>query len=227
MIVTCNKCHLLSKGFESFTKCNCPKGNIHFIWKLLIGIARETEIYSYRRGMWQNQCSPQKLVCNVKFSDAPFSDVVSNLSLSRPRNLMTALSETKEVVKGLSFNVTTRGLVSTWTGGCLTLNSATFVSHTINRSILSVKVSGKPVEEREWSTEIKRKMFFVLSRAWDKEKNSEFQWGIEHQILGFRAPMLYHWATATAVSEVYYEVYMTRVQQTAKISNVGSVIFVK
>ena len=226
MIVTCNKCHLLSKGFKSFTKRNCPKGNIHFIWKLLIGIARETEMYSYRRGMWQNQCSPQKLVCNVKFSDAPFSDVVSNLSLSRPRNLMTALSETKEVVKGLSFNVTTRGLVSTWTGGCLTLNSATFVSHTINRSILSVKVSGKPVEERVKHSD-KEKDVFRLVTSVGQRKNSEFQWGIEHQIFGFRAPMLYHWATATAVSEVYYEVYMTRVQQTAKISNVGSVIFVK
>ena len=33
--------------------------------------------------------------------------------------------------------------------------------------------------------------FFVLSRAWDKEKqNSESPWGIEPQTFGFRAPML-------------------------------------
>ena len=40
-------------------------------------------------------------------------------------------------------------------------------------------------------------MFFVLSRVWDKEKNSESPWGIEPQTFGFRAPMLYHWATET------------------------------
>ena len=38
-----------------------------------------------------------------------------------------------------------------------------------------------------------RKMFcfFVSSRAWDKEKNAEYLWGIESQTFGFRAPM--HW----------------------------------
>ena len=147
-------------------------------------------------------------------SAMPLSPMSSRISLSRPRNLTTALSETKEVVKGLSFNVTTRGLVSTWTGGCFTLNSATFVSHTINRSILSVKLSGKPVEERVKHSD-KEKDVFRLVTSVGQRKKSEFQWGIEHQIFGFRAPMLYHWATATAVSEVYYEVYMTRVQQTA------------
>ena len=40
-------------------------------------------------------------------------------------------------------------------------------------------------------------MFFVLSRAWEKEKNSESPWGIEPQTFGFRASMLYHWATET------------------------------
>ena len=40
-------------------------------------------------------------------------------------------------------------------------------------------------------------MFFVLSRAWEKEKNSESPWGIQPQTFGFRAPMLYHWATQT------------------------------
>ena len=42
-----------------------------------------------------------------------------------------------------------------------------------------------------------RKMFFVLSRAWDKEKNSESQWGIKPQTYGFRTPMLYRWPIET------------------------------
>ena len=39
--------------------------------------------------------------------------------------------------------------------------------------------------------------FIVLSRAWNKEKNSEYPRGIESQTFRFRAPMLYHWATET------------------------------
>ena len=39
--------------------------------------------------------------------------------------------------------------------------------------------------------------------------------------------MLYHRATETTVSEVYYEVHMTRVLHTARISNVDSVMFVE
>ena len=43
-------------------------------------------------------------------------------------------------------------------------------------------------------------MFFVLSRAWDKE-NSESPWGIEPQTFGFRASMQYRRAYGE-----YYEV---------------------
>ena len=32
---------------------------------------------------------------------------------------------------------------------------------------------------------------------WDKEKRSEFQWGIERQTFQFHTLMLYHWATGT------------------------------
>ena len=50
---------------------------------------------------------------------------------------------------------------------------------------------------------IRERCFFVLPRAWDKEKNSESPCGIEPQTIGFRVPMLYH----STVSEVYYEVH--------------------
>ena len=52
-----------------------------------------------------------------------------------------------------------------------------------------------------------RKMFFVLSRAWDKS---------DALPLSHRDSM---------VSEVYYEVHMTHVLHTARISNVDSVMF--
>ena len=87
---------------------------------------------------------------------------------------MTALSETKEAVKGLSFNVTTRGLVSTGTGGRFTMNSATVVSHTINHSILSVKVSGKPVGERVTEYSDKEKDVFRLVTSVGQRKNFKF-----------------------------------------------------
>ena len=45
-------------------------------------------------------------------------------------------------------------------------------------------------------------MFFILSRAWDKEKNSESPWGIEPQTFGFRAPMLYYWATSVMFVDI-------------------------
>ena len=38
--------------------------------------------------------------------------------------------------------------------------------------------------------------------------------------------MLYHWAIETTVSEVYYEVHMTHVLHTARVSNVSSIMFV-
>ena len=50
-----------------------------------------------------------------------------------------------------------------------------------------------------------RKMFFVLSRAWDKEKNSESPWGVE--------PETHLWILShrdSTVSKAYYEVHMTR-----------------
>ena len=45
-------------------------------------------------------------------------------------------------------------------------------------------------------------MFFILSRAWDKEKNSKSPWGIEPQTFGFRAPMLYYWATSVMFVDI-------------------------
>ena len=52
------------------------------------------------------------------------------------------------------------------------------------------------------------------------KKNSESPRGIEPQTFGFRAPILYHWATDSTVSEVYYEIRMTHVLHTASISYV-------
>ena len=47
------------------------------------------------------------------------------------------------------------------------------------------------------------------------------------QTFRFRAPMPYHWATGLSmISEIYYEVHMTCVLYTARISNVNSVMFV-
>ena len=43
---------------------------------------------------------------------------------------------------------------------------------------------------REMVSFKQRKMFFVLSWAWDKEKNSESAWRIKPQTLGFRATAL-------------------------------------
>ena len=69
---------------------------------------------------------------------------------------------------------------------------------------------------------------FRLATSMGQRKNSEYPWGIEPQTLGFRAPMLYHWATDSTVGEVYFEfeVHVTRVPHTAKISNVDRVMFV-
>ena len=46
---------------------------------------------------------------------------------------------------------------------------------------------------------IQRKMFFVFSRAWDKEKiiMTRSHVLMRNQTFGFRAPMLYRWATET------------------------------
>ena len=67
---------------------------------------------------------------------------------------------------------------------------------------LEQKVGKVENETRDKNNSTKReRCFFVLSRAWDKENISESPWGIEPQIFGFRAPMLYHWATDSTVSE--------------------------
>ena len=74
------------------------------------------------------------------------------------------------------------------------------------------------------SKELEKDDFFVLSRVWDKEKNSESPWRIKPQIFGFCALPLSH--TDSMVSQVYYKVHVTRVLHTAGISNVDSIAFV-
>ena len=67
-------------------------------------------------------------------------------------------------------------------------------------------------------------MFFVLSRAWDKQKILSPQES-NLKLLDSASdalPLIYKDST---VSEVYYEVHMTRALHTARISNVDSVIF--
>ena len=76
------------------------------------------------------------------------------------------------------------------------------------------------------SVKTKRKMFFVLSRTWDKEKNSEAP--LRNQNSDFRIPRsdtqpLSH--RDSTMSEVYYEVHITRIVHTSRISNVDSVMF--
>ena len=68
----------------------------------------------------------------------------------------------------------------------------------------------------ELGKEIERDVFRLVTSV-GQRKNSEFPWGIE-------PPMLYHWDSS--LSELYYEVHVTRVLHTARISNVDSVIFV-
>ena len=65
-------------------------------------------------------------------------------------------------------------------------------------------------------------MFFVLSRAWYKEKKSESPWGIKPQTSDAlnALPLSYRDST---VSEVYYEVHTISVLHTAKINNVDSI----
>ena len=45
--------------------------------------------------------------------------------------------------------------------------------------------------------EVLRKIFVRLVTSVGQRKNSESPWGIEPQTFGYRAPMLYHWATET------------------------------
>ena len=50
---------------------------------------------------------------------------------------------------------------------------------------------------RETSLKFKRLFYSCLLKKDVFRKNSHSPWGIEPQIFGFRAPMLYHWATET------------------------------
>ena len=70
-------------------------------------------------------------------------------------------------------------------------------------------------------------MFSHLVTSVGQKKNSESPWGIEPQTFGFAL-----WCSVTEhrdsmVSEVYYEVQMTHVLHTARISNVDSGMFFK
>ena len=69
-------------------------------------------------------------------------------------------------------------------------------------------------------------MVFVLSRAWDKEKvlSPHEESNPDLRISRSDALPLSH--RDSTVSEVYFEVHMTRVLHTARISNVDSVMFV-
>ena len=51
------------------------------------------------------------------------------------------------------------------------------------------------VDPKSWIGEIRREFRLVMSVG--QRKNSESPWGIEPQTFGFRAPMLFHWATET------------------------------
>ena len=70
-----------------------------------------------------------------------------------------------------------------------------------------------------------RKMFFVLSRAWDKEKilSPHEESNLRPSDLRSDALPLSH--KDSMMSENYYEVHMTRVFHTTGISNVDSVMF--
>ena len=71
-----------------------------------------------------------------------------------------------------------------------------------------------------------RKMFFVLSRAWDKEKILSPYEESNLRPLDSRSDALPLSHRDSTVSEVYYEVHTRRVLHTARISNVDSVMFV-
>ena len=76
------------------------------------------------------------------------------------------------------------------------------------------------------SSELEKDVFLSCHKSGTR-KNSESPWGIEPQtfgILSSDALPLSH--RDSAVSEVYYEVHMTRVLHTTRISNVNSIMFV-
>ena len=73
---------------------------------------------------------------------------------------------------------------------------------------------------------IEKDVFFILSRAWDKEKilRSMRNQTSDLQIPCSNALPLSH--RDSTVGEVYYKVHMTHVLHTTRISNVISVMFV-
>ena len=76
------------------------------------------------------------------------------------------------------------------------------------------------------SSELEKDVFLSCHESGTR-KNSESPWGIEPQtfgILSSDALPLSH--RDSAVSEVYYEVHMTHVLHTTRISNVNSIMFV-
>ena len=70
-----------------------------------------------------------------------------------------------------------------------------------------------------------RKMFFVLSRAWDKEKILSPHEESNLRPLDLRSDALPLSHKDSMMSENYYEVHMTCVFHTTGISNVDSVMF--
>ena len=70
-----------------------------------------------------------------------------------------------------------------------------------------------------------RKMFFVLSRAWDKEKILSPHEESNLRPLDLRSDALPLSHKDSMMSENYYEVHMTRILHTTGISNVDSIMF--
>ena len=70
-------------------------------------------------------------------------------------------------------------------------------------------------------------MFFCLVTSMGQWNNSESPWGIEPQTFGFALQCSTTEHRDSTVSEVYYEVQMTRILHTARISNVDSGMFFK
>ena len=95
------------------------------------------------------------------------------------------------------------------------------------KQVISLRTLGN-AQRTVWKIyiEIEKYVFFVLSRAWDKEKILS-----PHEESNLRPSDVSYDALTqndrdSSVSEVYYEVHMTRVLHTARISNVDSVMFV-
>ena len=72
------------------------------------------------------------------------------------------------------------------TSGCTSCATILFLFVNKIRGMVSFKL-GKDI----------KKDVFRLVTSVGQRKNSESPWGIEPQTFGFRAPMLYHWATET------------------------------